>query len=408
MAPIGDKKISAPSTAKKPSTIKKSSSKSTPAKAAKPANKGPQDSARVSADAKKADKPNAMAEGITKNWKSQGLETSEGNKLGKYTKGGEGTIEKELLKKGFSLKDIYTKDKQGRTLADQVAQTNGIKNQKQIADGKELKLPQRPGAQGVSSGELKPGEAKTVEAVNGANQAQQTITKGKDESLKVDQSTAAGTNRANVTTETGPGGTSTGSVARQGNEVVNNNLTQSANNKAITETQQRTNNGDVQTSVRDADGVPNSTASLQGNQLQVSNPDGQGGGVKNTVGLGPQSISESIGNLGDRVGSYVAPSIFKPQQITGPEGPVNGVSQVSGTQKPDGSARYDIRQGNGQVQSVDQTARGPLQNFGKGVSDTLDSIGSGISSGFNRLFGGSNPNGGIPAEQIFSPSGTII
>ena len=69
------------------------------------------------------------------------------------------------------------------------------------------------------------------------------------------QNTAAGTNNAQVETKTGPGGLSIGSVAKDGKEVVNNNVTQSANNKAITETQQRTDAGNGNTTVRDADGV---------------------------------------------------------------------------------------------------------------------------------------------------------
>ncbi|MFN8608554.1 MAG: hypothetical protein U0931_13535 [Vulcanimicrobiota bacterium] len=408
--PSGSSSVkSAPKSGSAKSTKKVSSQK--PASSSKPATaaKGPKESSSISGDARKAEKPNAMAQGITNNWKAQGLETSEGNKLGKYTKGGEGTIEKELLKKGFSLKDIYTKDKQGRTLADQVAQTNGIKNQKKIADGTELKLPQRPGAQGVSSGDVKPGEKKSIETVNGDNRAQQSIAKGPDGALKVDQSTAAGNNRVDVETKAAPGATSTGSTARVGDEVVNNNLTQSPDNKAMTETQQRTNKGDVQTTVRDVDGVANSTAQRKGDELLIQNPDGQKGSVDTSIKLGPQSLSEKAGQLGDRLGSYVAPNFFKPQQITAPEGSVGGLRQVDGVQRPDGSASYNLRQNGGQTQKVEQTERGTLQSLGKKWSDTLDGIGNSISSGLKNLFGGGGgPDAGIPAGEIFSPSGTII
>ena len=349
-----------------------------------------------------------MAEGIKKNWADKGLETSDGNKLGKYTKGGEGTIEKELLKKGFTLKEIYTKDKQGRTLADQVAKTNGIKNQKTIADGKELTLPQRPGAQGISASEVKPGESKTVKVENGPNSAQQTISQT-PEGPKVDQKTTAqtpqGPNTAQVTTQAPPGSTSVGSVAKDGPEVVNNNLTQTPNNQAITRSEQRTDNGDVRTTVADADKHKNSTVNVTDGGITMNNPDGATKGIDSTIKLGPQSLSERVGRWADNL----APSWTGAQQTTAPQGPVGGVSQVDGVQRPDGSANYTIRQGNGQTQTVDQTARGTFQNLGKKFSDTIDSVGSRLGSWFgSRNTTTGNNGGGIPAEQIFSPSGTII
>lgn len=375
--------------AKKSSSVSRTSSgKAAPKKQQSTVSKGSQDKAKVSGDAKKADKPNAMAEGITKNWKEKGLETSDGNKLGKYTKGGEGTIEKELLKKGFTLKDIYTKDKQGRTLAEQVAQTNGVKDMKKIADGKELKLPQRPGAQGVSSGEVKPGEKKTVETVNGANKAEQTIAKDKDGGLNVNQTTKAGGNEVSVDTKTGPGGTSTGSTARDGKEVVNNNVTQSADNKAITETTQRTNNGDVQTQVRDADGVQNSTAQRTEDGLKVSNPDGGKGGVDTTIPLGPQGIGQRIANTVDRAAEYVAPSLVQSQKVTGGETPVNGVGSVQGVQRPDGSADYTVRQGNGQTSQVGQTADGPVLGAYKAVEHTVGEAYEGVKNTVGEAYEG--------------------
>ncbi len=396
MAPIGDKKISTPP-GKKSSTIKRSSSASAPARtASKPANKAPQESSRISADAKKPEKPNAMAEGITKNWKSQGLETSEGNKLGKYTKGGEGTIEKQLLQKGFSLKDIYTKDKQGRTLADQVAQANGIKNQRAIADGKELVLPQRPGAQGVSSGEVKPGEKKSIETVNGANKAEQTVANNGPKGLQVDQRTAAGNNEVKLETQVPQGGTTTGSTFRAGDQVGNRLLAQGPENKGISEIDSVTRpNGDVATNVRDADAVKNTVAQRTDGGLQLSNPDGPKGSVDTTIPLGPQTFPQRIANSLDRAGEYVAPSLVQAQRVSGAENPIGQISSVDGVQRPDGSADYNVRQANGDVQQVGQTPAGPVQSAVKSVEDTLGNAYNGIKnslkSGWEWFTGGSNP-----------------
>ena len=393
MAPIGSStsiKPSSGSGTKKSSSVSKSgsASKTTSKQKSGSVSKGSTDKAKVSSDSKKADKPNAMAEGITKNWQEKGLETSDGNKLGKYTKGGEGTIEKELLKKGFTLKDIYTKDKQGRTLADQVAQTNGIKNQKQIADGKELKLPQRPGAQGVSSGEVKPGEKKTVETVNGANKAEQTIAKDKDGALNVNQTTSAGGNSVGVDTKAGPGATSTGSTAKEGGEVVNNNLTQSADNKAMTETTQRTDKGDVKTQVKDVDGVPDSTVRRTDDGIQVTNPAGGGDKVQSTIGMGPQGLGQRIANTVDKAAEYVAPSLVQAQKVTGGETPVSGVSSVDGVQRPDGSADYTVRQANGQTSQVGQTPDGPVLGAYKAVEHTVGEAYEGVKNTVGEAYEG--------------------
>ncbi len=394
------KKVSSSSNSSSASSTKKKSSSSS----ASSANK--REKVTISKGANKTEKPNAMAEGIKKNWADKGLEANDGNKLGKYTKGGEGTVEKELLKKGFTLKEIYTKDKQGRTLADQVAQTNGIKNQKKIADGKELTLPQRPGAQGISASEVKNGEKKSVEVQNGSNSAQQSIEKGANGDQTIRQATTAdgpqGPNTARVVTQAPPGSTSVGAVAKDGPEVVNNNLTQAPNNEAITRSEQRTRNGDVLTTLADADKNKNSTVNVTDGGITMNNPDGATKGIDSTIKMGPQSGTERFGRWVDNL----APSWTGAQRTTAPQGPVGGVSQVDGAQRPDGSANYTIRQGNGQTQTVDQTARGTFQNVGKRVSDTIDRIGSRLGSWFGS--NNTTSGGGIPAEQIFSPSGTII
>jgi hypothetical protein len=368
---------SAPVTSK-PATPSKPVTRSKPPAPAAGAPKGPKapkapaapsERASITPGAARPEKPNPMAEGITRNWQQQGLETSDGNKLGKYTKGGEGTIEKELLKKGFSLKEIYTKDKQGRTLAEQVAQTNGIKDQRRIADGKELKLPQRPGSKGIGSGEVQPGESKEVKVVNGDTVAQAGISKDPKGAITADQRLQAGRADQPVQHKVEPGGTATVSAHNNGTQA----LVQSPDNKAITEGTQRRVGDQVATTVRDADANPNSVVRTDDKGIQIQNPDGQGQGVRSQIPLGPQSRSERFGNWLD---SW-APQTLGHQQTTAPKGPVEGVRQVDGTTNADGSARFNIRQANGQNQTVDQTKRGFFQDWGKSISDKIDSIFSG-------------------------------
>ena len=385
------------------SAVKKSTSK-VGSTANKPAAKNPQEVSNISKDARQADKPNAMAEGITKNWKEKGLETSDGNKLGKYTKTGEGTIEKELLKKGFTLKDIYTKDKQGRTLADQVAQANGIKNQKAIADGKELKLPQRPGAQGMSSADLKPGESKAIQATNGENSSKVTQTKDAQGVTHTENRGSSQGNTATIRQQTD--GVATTSVAPIENGTQSNTVQHSPNNQAIDQTTVRAQDGKVSTLYQDIDGKKNSVAERTDGGLKITNPDGQGRGNQTTIPLGPQSGLQSIAQKADELGGSVFPNFFKPQQVTGADAPIGQIGSVDGAQQRDGSSSYNVRQADGNVKQVGQTASGRVLGAVQAVEETASNAWNGIKNFFGG--GSSSPNAGIPAEQIFSPSGTII
>lgn len=336
----------------------------------KPAAKNPSEVASISKDAAKPDKPNAMAEGIKKNWTEKGLETSDGNKLGQYKKTGEGTIEKELLKKGFTMKEIYTKDKQGRTLADQVAQTNGIKDQKKIADGKELTLPQLKGAQGQSSADLKPGQEQAIQASNSNGDTTGKITQKKDSQdvTRTNLEMASQGNRANIPQQTD--GNATISIAPVGNGLREVSTQHSPNNEAIDTTVVQGENGRIGFDYKDIDGKRNTEATSGPGGVTLTNPDGQGRGNQTTIPLGPQSGFQRIAQKGDELGGSLLPSFFRPQQVTGLDAPVGQIGSVDGAQQRDGSARYNIRQADGNVQQVGQTASGRLLGAAQSIEDT--------------------------------------
>lgn len=119
-------------------------------------------------------------------------------KVDTWRKGPNDSIEGALRQRGYSLNEIYTKDKSGRTLADRVLADNRLRDHKRIPDGTELKLPFKPGfvPEGSASTQgLQPGQSRLspkVETPDGQQSVQaRTANDGQKKSSTID-STAPG------------------------------------------------------------------------------------------------------------------------------------------------------------------------------------------------------------------------
>ena len=232
-----------PAPVKKPPTPTRTPSRSsTPS----PATRKP-DTSSVSADAKaKESGKTDLADSFKDTYKDDGYQTDKVS-TDEWRKGPNDTIEGMLKGKGFSLKDIYSKDKNGQSLVDKVMKANGIKDPRKIADGKELLIPHRgDDAAGVATSGKKPGE--TEKATVGEGDKKVKIEAGK---------TKDGTNTTKVSDKR---------IKAEGESPGDSTVTASKDPKTgdvKTETLQKDKSGQVVTQTNTTTGDDKSTADIK-------------------------------------------------------------------------------------------------------------------------------------------------
>ena len=163
----------APAPAAKPAPAAPSSKSTESKPASSTSTKAPADKTTVSADAKTKADPQAsnVIGALGDNFKQDTV------KADTWKKGPNDTIEGMLKGKGFSLKDIYSKGTNGKTMVDSVLSANNLKDARKMRDGQEMIVPDlgNKGAGTATSG-LKPGEKtpqKTVGDSTNATRARQ-------------------------------------------------------------------------------------------------------------------------------------------------------------------------------------------------------------------------------------------
>lgn len=272
-----------------------------------PAVKAPADKATVSGESKT--KPDAGAQKLT-----QGFGDAYGSskvKTDTWKKGPNDSIEGMLKGKGFSLKDIYSKGKDGKNMVDKVMSANNIKDAKKIKDGQELNIPDMgKNGGGTATAGLKPGEKTEAKQVgdhkiqseklaDGTNQSSVETKNGSD--VKV-QSPGNSTNATQVKPD---GSTSTQTLAKneQGKVTTEVDTTTKGNTDTI---QAKTLDGGTLKGKASQDGVQLQNGSVKVNEdLDERKRDGAvenfGAKVDKFLGLGPQGPSPSVDVQGKNV-----------------------------------------------------------------------------------------------------------
>lgn len=333
-----------------------------PAKAAK-------DGVALSSESKEAGKTNPY-EGVAENSSSV---TVDGWKKGKND-----SVEGILRNQGYSLKDIYNKDKDGKTLIDRVAETNGLKNPNVIHAGQSLQVPTREKSESLSSKDLKPGEEQSSQVQNKDAGVTADSTMSKDEKgnnqLDVGISNKENPDAGLSTTTTAPadgridsnsrvteGGTETNTVAMNGNGSAVTGETITAGKDSTT------------VDIKDLDKTKNLGVQADNNNVAVTNPgSGKSGDVTTNVDISEQSTDGTM----EKAGRWVNDTFFGSNEKA-QNGSAQGASDVQVTRNDQGQVTVTGTV-NGEKKEIIKTAGDTDDSFLERAGATLDNAGQAI------------------------------
>jgi hypothetical protein len=310
-----------------------------------------------------------------------------------WKKGKNDSLEGILRNQGYSLKDIYTKDAQGKTMIDQVAAQNGLKNPNLIQPGQKLQVPHKEGSESLSTRDLKNGEQQSAQVANqdaglkadigvskdadGNSTSQTKITNDQNHSLNTSS-----------TTTVSAGGRIDSSAAPTKGGVKTSEVAMNSDGSAVTDhTIEATPDKTVET-FRDADKTANLGVKADNNSVTVTNPGGKNGDVATTVDISEKSTDGFFENL--FAGRYCCYNNDSGEKVD-----VSGASNVTVTKNQDGSVSV-LGTVNGKEVELKRTAGnrddGALERFGAGIDHGIkavtDTVSDAASSVWSWVSGG--------------------
>jgi hypothetical protein len=281
-----------------------------------------------------------------------------------YKKGKNDTLEGMLRNQGYSLQDIYNKDKNGKTLIDHVASANNLKNPNIIQDGAKIKIPGRENSESLSSMDLKEGESQTSEVKNNevGVGTESKMEKKKDGSSELGVKTNNKQNPdAELSTQTKvgkDGRIDTNSTATE-KGVETNTVAQNKDGSAVTQEKQTATAEGTNAKFKDIDKKgDNLDVKATSNRVDIANKGSEAGGdVTNSVDISEKSSDGMVEN-GAR---WVAEKFG---YTSAPQAPVNfsGAGEVNVSKNKDGQA------------TVSATKNGEESELLKTAGDTDDTL----------------------------------
>jgi hypothetical protein len=303
-----------------------------------------------------------------------------------YKKGKNDTIEGILRNQGYSLQDIYNKDKGGKTLIDHVASVNKLKNPNVIQDGAKLKIPGRDNSESLSSMDLKPGESQDSKVENkkvGVG-TESTMEKKKDGSSELGVKTNNEKNpdaELSTKTEVGKDGRiDTNSTATK-EGVETNTVAQNKDGSAVTQEKQTATEDQTKVTIKDIDKRGDNTkVTADNNTVTAVNPGSKtAGDVKSTVDISEKSSDGTFENAG----RWVAEKFGYGGQEVAPV-TADKVGQVDVTKNSEGQATVSTVQGgkrNELLKTAGDTDDTWVERAGESVDEGIDYVGDKISDG---------------------------
>lgn len=340
------------------------------------------DGVALSSETGKSEKANPYA-GVSENSSSV---TVDGWKKGKND-----SVEGILRNQGYSLKDIYTKDKDGKTLIDRVAETNGLKNPNVIHPGQNLQVPTREKSESLSSKDLKAGEEQTSQ-VNNKEAGVTTDSKMSRDGdgnnrLDVGVSNKENPNAGLSTTTTAPADgriDSNSRVTESGTET--NTVAMNGNGSAVTGEQIQAAQDSTSVTISDLDKNKNLGVEANEDTVNVTNPgNGKSGDVNSQVDISERSQDGFFENVGRSVNDFF---FGAPEKQEG--GSAQGASDVQVTRDAQGRATVTATV-NGERKEIIQTAGDTDDSFMERVGSTVDgaasAVGNAASSAWDTVTG---------------------
>ncbi len=301
---------------------------------------------------------------------SQANEGMASVKTDSWKKGKNDCLEHILVNQGYSMKEIYGKGADGKTLMQSIAAQNGLKDPNLLRPGQELKIPKK--GEAASTEGLKKGETATAKAEAGERST--TLTAERTDDGKKTMTTAVNNGGASleVRSEVGDKGRVDANVRREGDQVVTQEVAKNSNGSAITQTTATNGPEGTRVQIRDTDKKgPNSTATVdESGNVTFVNPGAKGtGDVRTTVGNN-QGLAERVGEWGDNVGRWITgdPRGDKATTVTDARG-------VDVNRRQDGSQTTTIVDAQGEKTVHNRGADGILQQGGRWVDEQASSFG---------------------------------
>ena len=345
------------------------------------------DAASVSSEASAAPaaKPQNPYEGVADGFSSVTVDP--------WKKGKNDTLEGMLRNQGYSLKDIYSKDKSGKTLIDHVAKANNLKNPNLIADGAALKIPQRANSKSMSSEDLKNGQSSGTEVSNKEAGVSNTAVMSKDDqgATRLAQSVD---NKANpdaglsTGTSVGEGGRIDSSASKVEGGVESNTVAMNKNGSAVTQERVEGSANGTTATIKDIDrGGDNLSGVATADGVTVSNPGSNGSGnVNSSINYSEKSTDGLLERAGGWANGKVGQLFGKSQPA---QAPVNfqGAGQIDVSRGKEGQATVSGTSSNGQSNTLLKTAGDTDDSWIERAGEWGDERVEDVSSAVGRLFG---------------------
>ncbi len=281
-----------------------------------------------------------------------------------WKKGKNDTVEGMLRNQGYSLQDIYNKDKDGKTLIDHVAQANNLRNPNLIRDGAELRIPSRANSESLSSMDLQNGESQKseVSSEQAGVTTESEMSKDKDGNSTLDVKVNNDNSKdAGLSTETkvGEGGRIDTNSTGTDKGVETNTVAMNKNGSAVTQERIDATADGTDVKIKDIDRTgDNLHGTADANSVQVTNPGtGNSGDVTSKVDISERSTDGFLENMGRDVAEFFG---YKGQE--------------SGSASFEGAGEININRGKEGETSVSSTTNGKTEELLRTAGDTDDTL----------------------------------
>lgn len=283
-------------------------------------------------------------------------------KTDKWQKGRNDCLERALRNQGYSLKDIYAKGKDGKTMLQRVAQQNGLSDPNKIADGKELTIPRKENT--VTAEGLKDGQKITREAQDAQGTMAVSAQRNPDGTKSIDTETRTASPVSSGLTVP-PGGAAHGDVKKTPQGLESSVHGENAGGDARTDIKTLATPEGTRTTITDSDKNKNLDGVIDQDGVYARNPGKkEGDDVESGVQHGPQSRLESVGSWLDQKINPWGPKVDPPAEF-------QGADKVDHVKKPDGSINVTASGPDGQKTEWSRGADGWFQRNLRSLNNLL-------------------------------------
>ena len=194
-------------------------------------------------------------------------------KVDGWKKGKNDSLEGILKNQGYTLKEIYSKDENGKTLVDKVASANNLKNPNVIHPGQDLSVPSKEKAESVSSMDLGKGHSQTAEVDTGEVSIDTKMAKDKQGNTTATTNANAGDASISSKTEIPDGGRADTAVFQEGESVKAQTVAMNKDGSSISQVDTETKPGASKVTVSDIDSNKGMDVKADSNNVEARNGD---------------------------------------------------------------------------------------------------------------------------------------